>query len=111
MRFQTGASLYITVMRKLPSGAGFSESMMNKFNQAFVMNDNSNIIVFNQPANVQKPLFAVDSNGKLVPNKSGYDLFSLVIMRNANGYYYFHPDVTYCLPAGKGWYSQFAGCL
>lgn len=36
--------------------AGFSESMMNKFNQAFVMNDNSNIIVFNQPANVQKPL-------------------------------------------------------
>lgn len=66
------------------------------------MNDNTNLIVFNQPANVQKPLFAVDSNGKLVPNKSGYDLFSLVIMRNSNGYYYFHPDVTYCLPQEKG---------
>lgn len=87
---------------KTSNCAGFSESMMNKFNQAFVMNDYSNIIVFNQPANVQKPLFAVDSNGKLVPNKSGYDLFSLVIMRNANGYYYFHPDVTYCLPQEEG---------
>lgn len=81
--------------------AGFSESMMNKFNQAFVMNDNTNIIVFNLPANVQKPLFAVDSNGKLFPNRAGYDLFSMVIMRNKYGNYYFHPNVTYCLPVDK----------
>ena len=87
---------------KTSACAGYSESMMNRFNQVFVMNDNTNLIVFNQPANVQKPLFGVDSNGKLVPNKSGYDLFSLVIMRNSNGYYYFHPDVTYCLPQEKG---------
>lgn len=82
--------------------AGFSESMMNRFNQAFVMNDNTNLIVFNLPANVQKPLFAVDSNGKLFPNKGGYDLFSLVIIRNSNGNYAFHPNVTYCLPVEKG---------
>ncbi len=87
---------------KSVSCAGFSESMMNRFNQAFVMNDNTNLIVFNQPANVQKPLFAVDSNGKLFPNKSGYDLFSLVIMRNAEGNYSFHPNVIHCLPKEKG---------
>ncbi len=82
--------------------AGFSENMMNKYNQVFVMDDNTSLIVFNQPANVQKPLFAVDSNGKLMPNKSGFDLFSLVIMRKANGSYYFHPNVIYCLPYENG---------
>ncbi len=85
-----------------PSCAGFSESMFNRFNQAFVMDDNSNIVVFNQPAGVQKPMFAVDSNGKLFPNKSGYDLFSFVIMRGKSGNYYFHTNVTYCLPEEKG---------
>ena len=85
-----------------PSCAGFSESMFNKFNQVFVMEDNSNIVVFNQPVNVQKPMFAVDSNGKLFPNKSGHDLFSFVIMRGKSGNYYFHTNVTYCLPYEKG---------
>ncbi len=84
------------------SCAGFSESMMNKFNQSFVMSDNTSLTVFNMPANVPQPLFAVDSNGKLGPNKSGYDLFSIVIMRNSHGNYYFHPNVTYCLPVEKG---------
>ncbi len=84
-----------------PSCAGFSESMFNRYNQVFVMNDNSNIVVFNQPARVQKPMFAVDSNGKLFPNKSGHDLFSFVIMRGKNGNYYFHTNVTYCLPVEK----------
>lgn len=87
---------------KTPSCAGFSESMMNKYNQAFVMNDNTNLTVFNQPANFPKPMFAVDSNGLLLPNKAGYDLFSLVIIRNKNGNYAFHPNVIYCLPREKG---------
>ena len=85
-----------------PYCAGFSESMFNRFNQAFVMDDNSNIVVFNQPAKIQKPMFAVDSNGMLFPNKSGYDLFSFVVMRNKNGNYYFHSNVTYCLPKTNG---------
>ena len=86
--------------------AGYSESMMNRFNQAFVMDDNSNFIVFNQPANVQRPLFSVDSNGMLFPNKSGRDLFSFVIMRSKNGNYYFHSNVTYCLPKESGGISK-----
>ncbi len=86
---------------KTPSCAGFSESMMNKYNQSFVMYDNTNLTVFNKPAHSPKPMFAVDSNGLLFPNKTGYDLFSLVIVRNRNGNYTFHPNVTYCLPREK----------
>lgn len=86
---------------KTPSCAGFSESMMNKYNQSFVMYDNTNLTVFNKPENSPKPMFAVDSNGLLFPNKTGYDLFSLVIIRNSNGNYTFHPNVTYCLPREK----------
>ncbi|MFQ8626465.1 MAG: hypothetical protein ACLSA2_08410 [Candidatus Gastranaerophilaceae bacterium] len=52
--------------------------MMNRFNQVFVMNDNTNLIVFNQPANVQNH-FAVDKLSLCLI--SGYDLFSLVIMK------------------------------
>lgn len=85
-----------------PSCAGYSESMMNKFNQTFVMRDKSSLTVFNQPAGKPQPIFAVDSNGKLFPNKSGYDLFSLVIIRNSNGHYSFHPNVTHCLPQEQG---------
>ena len=85
-----------------PACAGFSESMINKFDQSFIMQDKTSITVFNQPQNVQKPLFVVDSNGKLFPNKSGYDFFSFVIMRNKSGNYYFHSNITYCLPAEKG---------
>ncbi len=86
---------------KTPACAGFSESMMNRFNQSFVMYDNTNLTVFNQPVNSPKPMFAVDSNGKLFPNKTGYDLFSLMIVRTVNGNYSFHPNVTYCLPREK----------
>ena len=84
-----------------PICAGFSENMMNRYDQVFVMNDETNLTVFNQPAKQQKPLFAVDSNGSVFPNKAGYDLFSLVIMKSPNGNYYFHPNVTYCLPVEK----------
>ncbi len=82
--------------------AGYSESMMNRFNQVFVMDDRSNLIVYNYPRDVAKPMFAIDVNGNLKPNKSGYDLFSMVIMRNSSGNYYFYPDITYCLPVEKG---------
>mgnify|MGYP001130527339 CR=1 FL=1 len=86
---------------KTPSCAGFSESMMNRYNPAFVMADSTNLTVFNLPKNSPKPMFAVDSNGKLFPNKTGYDLFSLVIIRNSYGNYSFHPNITYCLPREK----------
>lgn len=78
--------------------AGFSENMMNRYNQAFVMNDKTSLVVFNMPENSPKPIFAVDSNGFLNPNKSGHDFFSIVIMKSARGNYYFHPNVVYCLP-------------
>lgn len=81
---------------------GYSEQMMNLFDQSFVMSDQTNIIVFNLPAGSPKPIFAVDSNGKMFPNKTGHDLFSLVIMKNSKGDYYFYPDVVYCLPPTKG---------
>lgn len=86
----------------IPACAGFSENMINRYDQVFVMNDRTNLIVFNLPQNTQNPMFAVDSNGKLPPNISGYDLFSLIIMRNERGEYYFHPNITYCLPVEKG---------
>lgn len=89
-----------------PQCAGFSESMMNKFNQSFVMSDTTILTVYNHPEDVQKPILAVDSNGKIFPNKAGYDLFSLVIMRNAGGDYYFHSNITYCLPLEKGGISK-----
>ena len=68
----------------------------------YYINGKTSLVVFNMPANVPKPMFAVDSNGNLRPNKTGFDLFSLVIMRNPNGNYYFHPNVTYCLPVENG---------
>lgn len=95
----------IPVYKRYPKAvqcAGFSENMMNRYNQAFVMNDKTSLVVFNMPANVPKPMFAVDSNGFLRPNKGGKDLYSIVIMRNSRGNYYFHPNVTYCLPVEKG---------
>ena len=82
--------------------AGFSESMINSGNQSFVMYDRSIMNVFSMPSNSTKPLFAVDVNGMQRPNMAGYDLFSFVIMRNANGSYYFNPNITYCLPVTKG---------
>lgn len=84
-----------------PSCEGFSKNSMTKTAPTYVMRDRSTLTVFNFPANSPKPAFAIDSNGKIFPNKPGYDLFSLVIVRNVNGYYTFHPNVTYCLPVGK----------
>ncbi|MBO6087947.1 hypothetical protein J6P92_06350 [bacterium] len=87
--------------------SGYSKQMMELFNQSFVMSDQTNIIVFNMPQDSPKPLFAVDSNGNMPPNRTGYDLFSFVIMRGANGEYYFHPNVVYCLPPEKGGIQKF----
>ena len=66
------------------------------------MNDKTSLVVFNMPENSPKPIFAVDSNGFLNPNKSGHDFFSIVIMKSARGNYYFHPNVVYCLPVDGG---------
>lgn len=86
--------------------SGFSEKMMNRYNQTFVMTNGTTMTIFNQPENSPKPLFVVDANGKMFPNKSGYDLFTFVIMRNAGGNYYFHSNITYCLPMEKGGISK-----
>lgn len=84
-----------------PACEGFSEKSMNKTSQTYVMKDNSTLTVFNLPENDPKPAFTIDSNGKMMPNKTGYDRFSLVIVKNENGYFTFHPNVTYCIPAEK----------
>lgn len=80
---------------------GFSREMMNIHNDAFVMLNGSNIIVFNKQQDERRPIFAVDTNGLVKPNKAGEDLFSIAIMKNSNNAYYFHPNVGYCLPVGK----------
>lgn len=89
-----------------PTCEGFSETSMNKTSQTFVMKDNSTLTIFNLPANSPKPAFTLDSNGKMIPNKSGHDRFSLVIVRNENGYITFHPNVTYCIPVENGGVHQ-----
>lgn len=81
--------------------SGFFRSMMNKYADVFVMADGSNIIIYNETTKERKPIFAVDVNGFSKPNKAGKDLFSLTIMRNENGAYYFHSNVSYCLPVEK----------
>lgn len=80
---------------------GFSRSMINNIADSFVMSDGSNIIVYNEIDKQRKPIFAVDVNGISKPNKAGVDLFSLTIIRNGNGSYYFHGNVSYCLPVEK----------
>ena len=79
-----------------PQCQGFSKNMMNNFDQTFVIGETSTITIYNHPIDVQKPIMLIDSNGKFPPNRSGYDQFSLVIMRNQNGDYYFHSNITYC---------------
>lgn len=81
--------------------SGYSKEMMNIYDQSYILSDQTNMIVFNMPKDSPKPLFAVDSNGNFPPNKTGYDLFSLVIMKKSNGEYYFHPNIVYCLPPEK----------
>lgn len=81
---------------------GFTRELMNKYDDAFVMPDGSNIIIFNTTKDSRRPIFAVDTNGMAKPNKAGEDLFSFTIIRNSNGAYYFHPNISYCLPVTKG---------
>ena len=80
---------------------GFSKYMINNIDDAFVMENGSNIILPHSKDGNRIPMFAVDSNGLSKPNKAGDDLFSMVIIRNANGAYYFHSNITYCLPVQK----------
>lgn len=80
---------------------GFSEEMMNVYDDAFVMPDGSNIIVFNVTQNDRRPIFAVDTNGFAKPNKAGEDLFSITIIKNTSGPIYFHPNISHCLPVEK----------
>lgn len=81
---------------------GFSKEMMNEHDDAFVMLGGSSVIVFNVKKNDRRPIFAVDINGEANPNNAGEDLFSVTIMRNPHGAYYFHTNVSYCLPVEKG---------
>ena len=92
---------------ELPECSGYSSQMMNLFDQSFKMSDKTNMVVFNMPVGSPKPMFAVDSNGQMFPNKTGYDLFSFVIMKNSKGDFYFHPNVVYCLPPEKGGIQEF----
>lgn len=90
------------VYSQKPSCIGFSRYMMNYEDDAFVMENGSNIIIPHAKDGNRIPMFAVDSNGLAKPNKAGEDLFSMVIIRNASGSYYFHSNITYCLPVEKG---------
>ena len=81
---------------------GFSEEMLNEYDDAFVMPDGSNVIVYNVTKNDRRPIFAVDTNGFAKPNKAGEDLFSITIIKNSNGAIYFHPNISHCLPVSKG---------
>lgn len=81
---------------------GFSEEMINKHDDVFVMDNDSNIIVYNTENGKRAPFFAVDVNGLKEPNTPGQDLFTILIMKNSGGAYYFHSNITYCLPVEKG---------
>lgn len=81
---------------------GFNEEMINEYDDAFSMPNGSNIIVYNIKKDERRPIFAVDTNGFAAPNKAGEDLFSITIMKKANNAYYFHPNISHCLPVEKG---------
>lgn len=84
-----------------PECFGFSRNMLNNYADAFVMSDSSNLIIYNEIDKQRRPIFAVDANGFAKPNQAGVDLFSMTIMRNRNGSYFFHSNVSYCLPVKK----------
>ncbi len=84
-----------------PECFGFSRNMLNNYADAFVMGDNSNLMIYNEIDKQKRPIFAVDANGFAKPNKAGEDLFSMTIMRNKNGSYFFHSNVSTCLPVKK----------
>ena len=85
-----------------PKCYGFFERMINDEDDVFVFEDGSSIIIFNTKDEQRTPFFAVDVNGVNPPNKAGEDLFTMLIMRNAGGSYYFHSNITYCMPVEKG---------
>ncbi len=81
---------------------GFTRGMMNVYDDAFVMPDGSSLVVFNIKKDERRPIFALDTNGFTTPNQAGEDMFSITIMRNDYGTYYFHPNITNCLHVEKG---------
>lgn len=85
---------------------GFSKKMMNEINQTYIMQDKTSLTIYNQLKDVPMPIFAIDTNGKLFPNKSGHDLFTFVIIKNHNENYTFHPNITYCLPQNKNGFNK-----
>ncbi|MDR1327641.1 MAG: hypothetical protein LBJ74_04465 [Heliobacteriaceae bacterium] len=85
-----------------PKCVGFSEKMINNYAPVFILNDRSSLIVYKTLDGLIHPIFAVDVNGKMEPNKPGYDLFSFVIIKNENNDFYLHPHITFCLPPEKG---------
>lgn len=82
--------------------SGFTKDMMNKHDDVFVMADGSSLTVFNVKPDDRRPIFAVDINGAAPPNKAGEDLFSMTIMQKPNGAYFFHSNISHCLPVEKG---------
>ncbi len=86
----------------LPECYGFTKEMIEKQDDVFVMDNGSNIIIFNTRDGKRAPIFAVDVNGFKKPNKAGEDLFTMLIVKNANNSYFFHSNITYCLPVEKG---------
>ena len=85
-----------------PECVGFSKTMIDNKNDVFVLDNGSSIIVFNTESAKRTPFFAVDVNGPKPPNNAGEDLFTMLIMKNEGGSYYFHTNITYCLPVEKG---------
>lgn len=83
---------------KDPKCYGLSEEMINKYDDIFMMANGSLIIIFNRNDGLRTPFFAVDVNGLKEPNKPGEDLFTMLIVKNNDGAYHFHPNITYCLP-------------
>lgn len=85
-----------------PKCVGFSKNMIDNKNDVFILDNGSSVIVFNTESSKRTPFFAVDVNGPKPPNVAGKDLFTMLIMRNEGGAYYFHSNITYCLPVEKG---------
>lgn len=81
---------------------GFSEEMINKYDQSFVLMDGEIMTIYNYGQNNPMPIFTLDVNGKFPPNRAGQDWFAFMIMRSANGDYYFNPNITFCMPEEKG---------
>ena len=87
---------------KKPECYGFFAKMINEEDDIFVFDNGSSLIIFNTKDERRTPFFAIDVNGIKPPNKAGEDLFTMLIMRNEGGAYYFHSNITYCLPVEKG---------